>query len=83
LIYTVRWKRSALDRLTELWLDASDRASITAAVDEIDQLLGVDPHRAGESRSEYTRVLFVPPIGVFFDVNDATNVVEVLKVWTF
>jgi hypothetical protein len=69
--------------LTELWLAASDRASITAAVDEIDRLLAIDPHGAGESRSEFTRVLFVPPVGVFFEVDDASKVVEVLKVWTF
>jgi hypothetical protein len=82
-MYTVRWTRSALDRLTELWVAASDRASVTAAVNEIDRLLEVDPHQAGESRSESTRVLFVPPIGVFFDIDDASKVVEVLKVWTF
>jgi hypothetical protein len=69
--------------LTDLWIEALDRASITEAVNEIDRLLAVDPHRAGESRSENTRVLFVPPIGMFFDIDDESNVVEVLKVWTF
>jgi plasmid stabilization system protein ParE len=82
-MYTVRWKRLALDQLTALWLDATDRASMTAAVDEIDRLLAMDPHRAGESRTENTRVLFEPPVGAFFDINDSSKVVEVLKVWTF
>jgi hypothetical protein len=75
-MYTVRWKRAALNRLTELWLDAADRSTVTMAVDEIDRLLAADPHAAGESR-------FVPALGVFFDVHQSSQFVEVLKVWTF
>ena len=82
-MYTVRWKRTALDRLAELWLEAADRRSVTIAVDEIDRILATDPHNAGESRSEQTRVLFIAPVGVFFDIHDSTQVVEVLTVWTF
>lgn len=82
-MYTVRWKRSALDRLAELWLLAEDRSAITTAVNEIDRVLAAHPHTAGESRDEQTRVLFVAPVGVFFDIHDKVHDVEVLKVWTF
>jgi hypothetical protein len=28
-------------------------------------------------------VRWTPPVGVFFDIDDASKIVEVLKVWTF
>ena len=82
-MYTVRWKRTALDKLTELWLDATDRVAINNAVEEIDRLLASNPHEAGESRSGDIRVLFCQPLGAFFEIDDARNVVHVLRVWTF
>jgi hypothetical protein len=56
-MYTVRWKQSALDRLAEIWLNASDREAINAAVVEIDRLLALNPHGAGEMRSENVYVV--------------------------
>ena len=82
-MYTVRWKRTALDQLTELWLDAADRKRINAAVDEIDRLLAADPHEAGESRSDEIRILFCQPLGAFFEVDDGKREVQVLRVWSF
>jgi hypothetical protein len=82
-MYTVRWKRTALDRLAEIWLEASDRATINSTVEEIDRLLATQPHETGESRSEDVRVLFCSPLGAFFEVDDASDVVHVLRVWTF
>ena len=82
-MYTVRWKRSAVDRLTDLWIEASDRPAVTSAVDEIDRILAADPLTAGESRSEQTRVVFISPIGVFVDIDESAQIVNVLKVWTF
>jgi mRNA-degrading endonuclease RelE of RelBE toxin-antitoxin system len=82
-MYSVRWKRSALDQLTELWLDAENRAELNSAVDELDRLLGSSPHEVGESRTDVIRVAFCPPLGVFFYIDDANDVVEVLRVWTF
>lgn len=82
-MHTVRWRRTALDRLAELWIEAEDRASVTAAVTQIDRTLAHDPHRAGESRSEQIRVLFEPPLGVFFEVEEASQIVHILRVWTW
>ena len=72
-MYTVRWKRSALDRLTEIWLNASDRAAINSAVEEIDRNLQLNPHDAGESRSEHVRIIFSQPIGAFFYIDDCAK----------
>lgn len=82
-MYTVLWKQTAQDRLTELWLAAPNRAEINASVEEIDHLLSVDPHNAGESRTEAIRVIFCPPIGAFFEIVDDDRKVNVLRVWTF
>jgi hypothetical protein len=82
-MYEVRWKRSALDRVAELWLDAVDRQAITDAVDAIDQALISDPINMGESRTGSVRVLFEPPLGVFFEIDEQAKKVQVLKVWTF
>ena len=82
-MYDVRWKRSALNRATELWLDAPDRSEVTAAVAEIDRLLASNPREAGESRSDSVRVLFVPPLGVFFEIDDLKHTVQVLRAWSF
>jgi len=82
-MYVVRWKRTALDRLTELWLDSNDRTLVTESVSDIDRTLARDPHHSGESRSENTRVLFVPPLGVFFEADELTATVHVLRVWSF
>ena len=82
-MYTVRWKRTALDQLTEIWLNASDRAVINSAVDEIDQLLSLRPNETGESRTEELRVYFCSPVGVFFEIDEASDTVHVLRIWTF
>jgi hypothetical protein len=59
-MYTVRWKRTALDKLTELWLDATDRTAINNAVEEIDRLLASNPHEARLCRVKVAR-LACPP----------------------
>jgi plasmid stabilization system protein ParE len=82
-MYDVRWKRSAVSRLAQLWLEASDRSAVTEAVDRIDRQLAIDPQHAGESRSGDIRVLFEPPVGVFFEVEEHARAVHVLRVWTF
>jgi hypothetical protein len=82
-MFLVRWKQSALDRLAELWLEADNRSAISAAIEEIDRTLASAPASAGESRSDTTRVFFVSPVGVFFDVNEVDQIVSVLRVWSY
>jgi plasmid stabilization system protein ParE len=82
-MYTVRWKRTALDQLTEIWLSAPDRGLINTAVDEFDQLLSRRPDEAGESRAGNVRVYFCSHLGIFFEVDEGSGTVDVLRVWTF
>lgn len=82
-MYTVLWKQSALDQLTELWLVAANRAEINAAVEEIDRALSTDPQHVGESRTTTIRVIFCQPLGAFFEIVDDDRKVNVLRVWTF
>jgi hypothetical protein len=81
--WTVRWKKSALGVLANLWMNANSdlRRQITAATNLIDRLLQYDPQTIGESREGDDRVEYVPPLGIRFEVNKATHVVNVLHTW--
>jgi hypothetical protein len=80
-MYTVAWRDSALDELARLWMQAPDRNRVRAASDEIDTLLARDPLAEGESRIGTRRILFVLPLGVTYDVDEAGQAVHVLAVW--
>jgi hypothetical protein len=81
--FTVTCKPSAEQELAQLWLNGRDRPAITAAANAIDALLRVDPQVEGESRPDGTRVLFMPPLGVRFEVHDQDRLVEIVKFWRF
>jgi hypothetical protein len=80
MIYTVLWRPLAEQQLAQLWNNASDRKAITSAADTIDSLLRRDPQSKGESRSGMTRVLFVEPLLVLFDVVQPDRTVYVKAV---
>jgi plasmid stabilization system protein ParE len=82
MMYTVIWKPVAEDELAHIWNTADDRTGVSAAANEIDQLLRSDPHEQGESRSGAIRVLLVAPLGVFFHVADDDRLVSILRVWS-
>ena len=79
--YTVEWVPSAEQRLAQLWISAPDRQAVTDAANEIDFRLERDPLNEGESRSGVRRLLFVPPLAVYFDVDDDRHEVWVRVVW--
>jgi plasmid stabilization system protein ParE len=81
MTYTVTYKPSAENELTELWIQAADRQAVADAANRIDGLLGVSPHIQGESRERDTRILFERPVAVQFEIHDQDRVVEVLKIW--
>jgi hypothetical protein len=84
-MFTVRWKRSALNELAAVWTeaDSDQRQDITAASERIDRLLQGDPEHQGESRPGERRILFVPPLGRTFRVQKRASTVFVLHVWRF
>ncbi len=81
--YTVIWKPPAEQELADLWMNAEDRNVITDAADQIDDLLRQDAGELGESRTGPIRRMFVPPLGVAFEVREADRLVLVLSVWRF
>jgi hypothetical protein len=83
-MYRVVWRRSALDEMAALWIDADTtlRESITLAAAEIDSLLADSPNEVGESRPNNRRIAFVPPLGFLFQVNSETHRVIVIHVWS-
>jgi hypothetical protein len=71
MIYTVGWLQSAEDALTDLWINASDRAAISAASNAIDRKLRIDANRQGVPIPGGRRLLRVPPLAVAFTVDPA------------
>ncbi|HET6883159.1 MAG TPA: hypothetical protein VFI31_23520 [Pirellulales bacterium] len=83
--YRLRWKRSALDELTEMWTNAksADRSAITAGVNAIERELAALAEKAGESRSGAERILFHAPVAVLFETSEDDLEVVVLQVWRY
>lgn len=81
--FTVVWSSDAESDLAEMWLSSPDRASIASAADSIDSILGEDADVRGESREESCRVLFVPPLGIDFEVSTEDRMVRVVAVWRY
>jgi hypothetical protein len=79
--YTVVWTTAGEQDLAALWLTAPDRAAVSSAANTIDALLANDPDQRGESRYDTVRILFVPPLGVDFDVQEPDRIVYVLSAW--
>ncbi len=80
MIFTVLWKPLAEEELASIWIDAQDRQTISAAANEIDKLLRVDPQSQGESRSGSQRVLIMEPLVVAFEVEEDDRRVSALSV---
>ena len=75
--FTVIWHREAEGELVELWLSASDRNEISAAVQSIDVALSSDAKTKGESVAEGLRSFSAPPLRILFAVLNADRVVQI------
>jgi len=80
-MFHVIWLQEALDDLTEIWVQSEStlRKAITTAAHWLEQELQTDPFRLSESRIENRRVIFMSPLGVYFEVE--SNLVWILNVW--
>jgi plasmid stabilization system protein ParE len=81
MTYTVIWRPSAEQKLTQVWIDATDRQAITDAANTIDTLLRTKPVEVGEARSANARILTVSPLSVYYDVLEQDRLVAVWAVW--
>jgi hypothetical protein len=66
--YTVLWKPSALQRLTEIWLAASDRDEVNRAVSDIEHHLAHQAS-AGAPYLVGTKIIVAPPLAVVYEVD--------------
>lgn len=80
---TVLWSAQAEVSLASLWVDAAQRRLVSQAADEVDSLLREQAARIGESRSDGTRILFIPPLGACYEIFAEDRQVVVWDVWQY
>jgi plasmid stabilization system protein ParE len=78
--YTVEWEPSAEADLAQIWNNVADRNAVTSSANAIDRLLQRDPYTLSQSRSPTTRILIMPPLAVFFEVDEPDQRVRVWAV---
>jgi hypothetical protein len=62
---------------------SADREAVTTASAELDRRLTDDPETEGESRVGNRRITFEKPLAIYFDVDTASKLVQVVRVWEF
>jgi hypothetical protein len=81
--YTVEWTQDAEDALADIWMQAADRAAVTAAEAAIHRLLEKDPVAHGAEVSEGLRRIIVEPLAALYTVDAGRRVVEVEQVGVY
>jgi hypothetical protein len=84
-MFSVYRDRKAMAIVLRTWeqADEAQRQEILRAVHCLDRQLQHDPHEQGESRGGPTRILFLAPLAVLFEVDEAKKLVNVLRAWVF
>jgi hypothetical protein len=84
-MFQVIFSRAALDEVGAQWAGAEDdrRLEIGAAFQQIIHQLGTDPYDQSESRGANRRIMLIAPLGVSFEVDDASQTVNVFTLWVF
>lgn len=80
--FTVSWRMEVKSDLAEIWMNAPDRRSISAAADRIDELLSHDAASQGMDVHEGLRALAVEPLLVYFSVSEPDRLVTIWAVRT-
>lgn len=83
MTYRVHWLATAEADLSDIWLNANDRSSITAAARAIDRRLEANPETEGESRSEGRRIIIESPLAAVYRVVPRLRTVNVTHIWRF
>ena len=69
MMYDVEWVPAANEELAAIWMLADDRAAVSRAVYRLDEALGREPLRLGESReSSVRRVVSYDMLTIAFEV---------------
>lgn len=75
--YEVRWRDLAEQSLLFLLLRAVNKPALWAVARSVDELLRVNPIEEGESREDNFRILFLRPLCVFYQVDEASRTVVI------
>jgi hypothetical protein len=78
--FTVTWDLTAQEQLARIWLEAEDRQRVTPAADCIDGELADNPKAKGSLLAEGLRVLYVPPLHVYYTYSEPDCLVEVVSI---
>ena len=84
-MFSIYRSEEAVVPLAEAWECADEplRAAILRATYDIDRRLAEAPRRQGESRGGDVRILFRPPVAVFFEIDEDRNLVRILRTWLY
>ena len=78
--YTVSWRPEIKADLAEIWLSATDKGAVTAAADQIDELLSRDADCRGVDVHEGLRALVVEPLVIHFTASKPDRLTTVWSV---
>jgi hypothetical protein len=78
--YTVVWHDDALNQLADIWMNASNRQSVTSAASTIDRQLADDASTKGTAVEGDLRLTHVPPLRVLFAVIEADRLVRIVDI---
>jgi hypothetical protein len=81
--YEVNWLDDAFDDVVQYWLDAQDseqKSRIRRATDDADRVLVTDPKRNADHLSEGLWRLEVPPLRLYFVIDEGQHLVDVTGV---
>ena len=77
--HTVICDPRAEAELAAAYLAAAKPAAVTAAARIIERLLRESPEQFGESRDDYLRVGFEPPLAVWYSISESDRLVTIVS----
>jgi len=78
--YRVIWSLRATEELQRLYDSALDQEGVLNAVTRIGLELAAQPETAGESRDQDARILFKPPLIVWYELHERMKDVVIYEV---
>lgn len=77
--FTVTWRKSVEQEVTNAWLQVTDRREFSRLIDDLEQQLADSPELAGEEFHEGLRRVVVADCLIYFVVTTADCMVEVVR----
>jgi hypothetical protein len=78
--YFVVWTSDSEDDLASVWLVIANRTALTLATELADRLLAIDPLAYGQPIAEGMFAITIPPIRLYFDVDESASLVTITSV---